>query len=137
MSRAPQLEPAWLIGLLMAWSRRTSQDNGLGYPKICVMLKDGIASQVRSYEPTGYGGADVDACGLAVAALRKMRMLAVMRYCKPWMCNAIDAENERTYDTDTWLYHLKGALAELDAELGPNRQRLAQSDNCGYSVEIG
>ena len=113
MSRPPQLEPAWLIGLLMAWSRRTSRDNGLGYPTICTYLKERLPSQARSYEPTGYSGAEVEAVGHLVAGLRQMRMLAIMRYCKPWMCNAINAELGREFDTDTWLYHLKGGLAEI------------------------
>ena len=128
MSRAPQLEPAWLIGLLMAWSRRTSRDNGLGYPTVCVMLKDAIASPARSYEPTGYGGAEVDAVGVAVAKLRKMRMLAVMRYCKPWMCRAIDDELGREYVALVWLKHLRMALAELTEEMRPKIKMVERPD---------
>lgn len=113
MSRQAQLEPAWLIGLLMAWSRRTSRDNGLGYPTTCIYLKERLPSPARSYEPTGYSGAEVEAVGQHVMGLRMMRKLAIMRYCKPWMCNAINAELGREFDTDTWLYHLKGAFAEI------------------------
>lgn len=113
MSKPAQLEPAWLIGLLMAWSRRTSRDNGLGYPSQCIYLKERIGYSQRSYEPTGYSSAEVDMVGQHVNALRLMRRLAVMRYCKPWMVNAINLELGREFDTDTWMYHLKNALAEV------------------------
>lgn len=103
MSRAPQLEPAWLIGLLIAWSRRETRDSGLGYYTINPMLRDGIPCQARSYEPTGYGGTELDAIGRAVNQLRLMRKLAVMRYCRPWMAGAIDRELERVFAADTWL----------------------------------
>jgi hypothetical protein len=53
----------------------------------------------------------------------------VMRYVRPWMCLAIDAEMGRTYDTDTWLYHLKGALVELTETMEPKRKRHAESEN--------
>ena len=95
------------------------------------MLKDAIASPARSYEPTGYGGAEIDAIGVAVSKLRTMRMLAIMRYCKPWMINAINAELGRQYDTDTWLYHLRQALEELEAEMKPKRKLIEFSENCG------
>lgn len=120
MSRKPTLEPRWLVGLLNAWARRTSRDNGLGYPTLCAMLKDGIPGRVRSYEPTGYGDADLKDIDHAVSQLDVMRRLAVMRYFKPWMARAIDAEVQR--DTDTWLYHLRLALGELAQALDRKRE---------------
>lgn len=111
MSRPPQLEPAWLIGLLMAWTRRETRDSGLGFYRINPMLRDGIPTQARSYEPTGYGGAELDAVGRAVAELRLMRRLAVLRYCQPWKAPKMDSEHKLS--TDVWLYHLRGGLAEL------------------------
>ena len=125
MSRPPQLEPAWLVGLLLAWSRRETRDNGLGYYRVNPMLRDGIPTPARSYEPTGYGGTEVDAVGRAVASLRIMRRTAVMRYCRPWMIPAIDAEFDRPLDTDTWLYHLRCALDELASELDAKKTRAA------------
>lgn len=120
MSRKPTLEPRWLVGLLNAWARRTSREKGLGYPTLCAMLKDGIPGRVRSYEPTGYGDADLKDIDQAVSQLDVMRRLAVMRYFKPWMARAIDAELQR--DSDTWLYHLKLALAELAQALDRKRE---------------
>lgn len=84
------------------------------------MLKDGVPGRVRSYEPTGYGDADLKDIDQAVSQLDVMRRLAVMRYFKPWMARAIDAEVKR--DTDTWLYHLKLALAELAQVLDRKRE---------------
>jgi hypothetical protein len=123
MAKKPELEPAWLIGLLVAWGRRSRDQNGLGFPSICVMLKDGIRGNRTSYTPTGYGSADVQAVGDAIDKLRLMRKLAIMRYARPWMCGAVDAEMGRVYDTDTWLYHLKLALTELEGALEPVRAK--------------
>ena len=118
MSRAPQLEPAWLIGLLMAWTRRETRDSGLGFYKVNPMLRDGIPTQARSYEPTGYGGADLDAVGRAVGELPMMRKMAVMRYCRPWMAPAIDAEfHGANRIPGLWLALLKEALSELTGKL--------------------
>jgi hypothetical protein len=89
------------------------------------MLRDGIPTPARSYEPTGYGGADIEAVGRAVASLRLMRRVAIMRYCRPWMIPAIDAEFEQPLSTDTWLYHLRGALDELAAALDAKATRAA------------
>ncbi len=133
MSRHAQLEPAWLIGLLMAWSRRTSRDNGLGYPSECIYLKERTGNPQRSYEPTGYSSAEVDAVGQHVHGLRMMRKLAIMRYCKPWMILAITAELGREFDTDTWMYHLKNGIAEIVTLM--DKHPLATAHTFGYSLE--
>lgn len=125
MSRPAQLGPAWLIGLLLAWSRRETCASGLGYYRVNPMLRDGIPTPARSYEPMGYGGADIEAIGSAVGALPLMRRVAVMRYCRPWMIPAIDAEMGRTLSTDTWLYHLRAALDELASEIDAKATRAA------------
>jgi len=117
MSRAPQLEPAWLIGLLLAWSRRETAANGLGFYSVNPMLRDGIPCQARSYEPMGYGGAEVDAAGRAVAELNLMHRIAIMRYLRPWMIPAFDRELEYTASTRYWLATLRGALRILEGEL--------------------
>lgn len=130
MSKAPELEPAWLVGLLMAWSRRTSRDSALGYPTECVYLKKRTGNSQRSYEPTGYSATEVEAVGRHVHQLRLMRRLAIMRYCKPWMVIAINQELGREFDTDTWLYHLKNGLSEIESLM--DKKTLAQSDDCGY-----
>jgi hypothetical protein len=118
----------------MAWSRRTSRDNGLGYPTSCIYLKERIGKSAASHEPTGYSSAEVHAVGNHVMGLRMMRKLAIMRYCKPWMCNAINMELGREFDTDTWLYHLRGALAEI-VEL-MDKKRLTARESSVITAEI-
>ncbi len=124
MSKRPELEPRWLIGLLNQWALRMSRDQtrGLGYYTINPMLRDGIPVRARSYEPTGYSDVDFLDVENAVSQLDVMRRLSVMRYFKPWSRLAIDAEFER--DNDTWMYHLRIALQTLSAEL--DRKRLAR-----------
>lgn len=118
MSRKPTLEPRWLVGLLNAWARRTSREKGLGYPTLCAMLKDGIPGRVRSYEPTGYGDADLKDIDQAVSQLDVMRRLAVMRYFKPWMARAIDAEYSYAASVpNMWATLLREALAMLETKL--------------------
>jgi hypothetical protein len=135
MSRAPQLEPAWLVGLLLAWSRRDRFDGSrrLGYPTICVMLRDSIAQPAQSYETTGYTPQEIDRVGEEVAKLRDMRKFAVMRYCRPGMVITIDQHLGREFDTDTWLYHLKGAMKELAELMRPAPKMIERKQH----VEIG
>lgn len=119
--RQPQLNPAWLVGLLNRWAVRSlkAADKGLGYYTINPMLKSGIPGRVRSYEPTGYSGEDYQEIDIAIGELGLMRRMAVFRYFKPWAKNAIDQEISK--DSDTWMYHLKAALAELDSAMTPKR----------------
>ena len=117
MSRRPQLEPAWLIGLLIAWNRRACSGIGLGYYTINPMLRSGIPTQAQSYEPTGYGGIDLEDVGHAVDSLCLMHRVAVMRYLRPWMIPAIDAELEFHAPARSWLKDLKLAIAEIEAEM--------------------
>ena len=121
MSRPAQLEPAWLIGLLVQWGRRDLHaDHGLGWYAECPMLRDGVRGQARSYEPMGYSGTDYRELETALRGLTEKRLLAVMRYCKPWKVQAIDAEHP--LDTDTWMYHLKNGLAALVEAMEPSVQ---------------
>jgi hypothetical protein len=125
MSRAPQLHPAWLVGLLNRWAVRSLKeaDKGLGFYTESPMLKNGIPGRVRSYEPTGYSLDDLEEVDRAVSELPLMRKLAVFRYFKPWARNAIDAEVRK--DNDTWMYHLREALKEIDASMAP-RARMVE-----------
>lgn len=117
MSKRPELQPAWLVGLLNRWAVRSlkAADKGLGYYSECPMLKSGIPGRVRSYEPTGYSADDFLQVDAAVGNLPLMRRLAVFRYFKPWSRNAIDMEIRK--DNDTWMYHLREALKEIDAAM--------------------
>jgi hypothetical protein len=125
MARKPELEPRWLVGLLNSWAIRSlhAQTRGLGYYTINPMLKSGIPGQARSYEPTGYSDVDYLDAENAIQALDMMRRLAVMRYFKPWAKANIDTEVQK--DDDTWLYHLRKALATLEVDL-MRRQRKAE-----------
>jgi len=131
MARQPTLGPAWLIGLLTQWGRRElyDMDKGLGYYSINPMLKDGIATPARSFEPIGYSSLDFSDLERNLKLLRKKQLLAVMRYAKPWKAASID--EEYPLDTDTWLHHLKNALEVLTTRLDAEKPCLFE--NCGYS----
>lgn len=119
MSKKPELEPRWLIGLLNQWAKRSSYDKSLGYYTTNPMLRSGIPGRVRSYEPTGYSDVDFLDVQRAIDGLDIMRRLSVMRYFKPWSRKAIDAEIAR--DNDTWMYHLRLSLIALTVELDRNK----------------
>jgi hypothetical protein len=121
MSKKPELQPRWLIGLLNQWAIRSTYlgSKGLGYYTTNPMLRDGIPGRVRSFEPTGYSDVDFLDVERAVNDLDIMRRLSVMRYFKPWSRNAIDAEMKR--DNDTWMYHLRLSLIALTVELDRKR----------------
>lgn len=122
MPRKPELEPRWLVGLLHQWAMRDLYGSmkGLGYYSVNPMLKDGIPTQARSYEPTGYSHEDfreleLVMTGMAAADEYKFEILAVMRYVKPWKAAEIDRENPR--ETRLWLRDLKNGLASIDSKM--------------------
>lgn len=124
MAKRATLGPDWLVSLLVNWGK-LKEDSGLGYPKQCPMLRDGIPTQARSHEPTGYSEQDFSDVQRAVDGLKPMRKLAVMRFAKPWMIRTIDQEFR--VDTDTWLYNLKQALIELTPLLAKTTQRTKET----------
>lgn len=126
MSREAQLGPAWLIGLLVAWNRRETRDSGLGYYRVNPMLRDGIPTPARSYEPTGYGGAEIEAVGREVGKLDELHRAAVLRYCRPWMARAIDAEFAGTAAIPgLWLALVRDGLSQIEAGLSARTARMA------------
>ena len=128
MSRAPDLEPRWLVGLLAQWACRSlyAETLDLGWYTKSPMLADGIPGRVQSYEPTGYGAEDFADVEQAVKALPVMRRLAVLRYFKPWMRDAIQAVDEALpRDPETWMRQLKLALGELQEALDRHKASLA------------
>lgn len=135
MARRPQLHPAWLVGLLNRWAVRDMKEasRAIGWYGTCPMLKSGIPARAISREPVGYSEDDFVALGIALDTLDEMRMLAVMRYFKPWSRKAIDVEVPR--DDATWLYHLKTALVTLDERI-PKKTLAVTSDFRYKSVNL-
>jgi hypothetical protein len=122
MPRKPELEPRWLVGLLHQWAMRElyGSTKGLGYYSVNPMLKDGIPTQARSYEPTGYSHEDFRELEAAMKEMAqaeeyKMEVLAVLRFAKPWKAADIDQANPR--ETRLWLRDLKNGLATIDAKM--------------------
>jgi hypothetical protein len=110
-------------------------DKSLGFYSVNPMLKSGIPQRAQSFEPVGYSGTDYRDLESAMKELTEKRLLAVMRYCKPWTVKQIDAE--WPLDTDTWLYHLKNGMAHLEKRLYETRTTdlLALTEFCGSSVQ--
>lgn len=117
MARRPDLQPEWLCSLLVNWGRHEfhSGSRMLGYPSICPMLKTGIPSQARSFEPTGYTMQDWSEVEAAIAELPQPQQLAVVRYCMPWRIQMID--QQWPADDSTWLRRLKAAFPVLAGRL--------------------
>jgi len=117
MARPAELNPRWLVGLLARWAYVTlhEQTRGIGWYKINPMLKEGIPTQAQPYDPTGYGRDEINMVEPAIAQLDEMRRLAVLRYFKPWMKAEIERYTER--DPDTWMYHLRIGMAQLEVTL--------------------
>jgi hypothetical protein len=116
MSRPAEIEPRWLVGLIVAWAGREfhSQSRSLGWYVVCPMLKGGIPTgQRRSYEPTGYSGFEVDRVSKLIAALPEAQKLAVCWYFRPAMRAAI--EHERPMHHNSRMESLKRALRRMEA----------------------
>lgn len=113
-----ELEPRWLVGLLNQWARYDAKqlDKGLGFPSTCPMLRDGIPVRARSYEPTGYGDADMRDVHQAVERLNIRYRCAVMRYYRPWSRQAIDGEWGAVH-ANVWAKWLHEAMREMESDL--------------------
>ena len=117
MSRPAELEPRWLVGLLVAWAAREfhGQTRALGWYAICPMIKGGVPTgQRQSYEPTGYSGFEVDRVGRLVAALPDAQKLAVCWYFRVAMRAAIEAEYPMHHNNR--MKSLKRALSSIEAQ---------------------
>lgn len=125
MSRTAQLEPRWLIGLLVLWASRElhAQSRSLGWYAICPMLKGGIPTgQRQSYEPTGYSGFELERVGKLIDALPDAQRLAVCWYFRVGMRDAIEAQYPMHHNSR--MDSLKRALRGMEA-LFDDRRRVA------------
>jgi hypothetical protein len=118
MPREAKLGPDWLTSLLVCWGRQRLDEasKGKGFYTINPMLKDGIPTPARSYEPTGFSWQDYSDLEKAVGGLETLQQLAVARYCMPWRIAMIDAEHDYM-TTRRWLVLLRESLALLDLAL--------------------
>lgn len=88
MSRRATVEPAWLDAMLVAWGMiRVRQ--ALGFPSESFMFKERIPSPARSYEPTGYCGADFRDLETAMDALELPHKYAILHCYKPWTAESV------------------------------------------------
>lgn len=110
MPRQPDLQPLWLVSLLVNWGRhvRRRELGGLGYYSVNPMLKDGIATPARSYDPTGYTDGDWRSVDQTILKLQPVHQVAIIRYVMPEKAVAIQAE--WGYSSDSWLRHLRSAF---------------------------
>jgi len=131
MARKPELQPAWLVGLLHQWAMRElhGQTRGIGWYSINPMLKEGIPVRAESFEPTGYSGQDFDRLEQAMRQIQDKHLLAVVRYVMPWRARAMD--EEWGFSTDSWLRYLKAGLIDLDEKMILVDKR----NTCGYLVK--
>ena len=120
MSKRPTVEPVWLDRMLVKWGIRSLklETAGLGYPRICPMLKEGIPTPARSYEPTGYSLEDFDQLEKAVDSLEMKYRLVITRAYKPWKARDIEMVL-RTYEvTDrTWRNWLTAAARQIEISM--------------------
>jgi hypothetical protein len=88
---------------------------GMGYPRICPMLKEGIPSTARSYEPTGVAPWELEVLDKEIAALEDKHRLVIMRCYRPGMIRAVEEHLtamgtvERTWRR--WLHEAAAILA--------------------------
>lgn len=88
MSKRATVEPAWLDSMLMQWGRIKVRE-ALGYPTESLMFKERVPSQARSYEPTGYCGADFSALEAALETLGTQHKYAILHCFKPWTAESV------------------------------------------------
>jgi hypothetical protein len=109
--------------MLVQWGTRSlrEQSNALGYPRICVMLKDGIPTSTPYYEPNEISKADYDQLQASIERLERKHQLVLIRAYRPWRAKEMEDElSVYTVTSRTWLNWLHDAAALLLASM--NRQ---------------
>lgn len=117
MAKRATVQPIWLDRMLVQWGIRSLklEISGLGYPRVCPMLSEGIPTQARSHEPTGYSELDFQQLEAAIAKLDRKYALVLSRAYKPWYAEAAAIElrayevTERTWYN--WLQDAAGMIA--------------------------
>ena len=110
MAKRATVQPRWLDEMLWRWgiNHLRQASRGLGYPSICVMLRDGIPTSAPQKEPWEYSAEDYRDLEAAIASLEERYQLVIARAYRPWRKDAVEAElrvygaNERTWIK--WLH---------------------------------
>jgi hypothetical protein len=116
MSRTAELEPRWLVGLIVQWATHEyhSGRRSLGWYKSCPMLKGGMPQGARqSYDTTGYSGFEIDRVGALIAQLPDAQKLAICWYFKVAMRQAIELEYPMHHNSR--MENLRRALRNIEA----------------------
>jgi hypothetical protein len=136
MGRRIELEPRWLVGLLVRWALRDTPGRELGYASGCGWMRGLKSSPATAIEsPTGYTGLDVDECEKAMVWLHEAYQplwASVMMYYKAWTIQALVAEGfpfgagNKTYYNRLHEAHSKLAskLDEMQAIRAQDREEL-------------
>lgn len=123
MAKRSTVEPLWLDDMLVIWGMRSVRDK-LGYPAISPMFRERVGRPARSYEPTGYCGADFDQLQAAIDSLMPKHKLVIMRCFKPWSRMAVEVELRQYGVTErTWVNWLHEAAGLLAAHMDRMRDR--------------
>lgn len=88
MAKRATVQPDWLDDLLLRWARNFESRSG--FATICPMFRERIGKPARSYEPTGYCGADYRQLEIALKGLSDRHLLVVTMYYKPWTAKDIE-----------------------------------------------
>lgn len=114
--------------MLWQWGIRSlkMESGGLGYPRVCPMLKEGIPTQARSFEPTGIAPWEMDMLEKAIDQLEWKYKLVLMRSFRPWMARTVEQELEALGTVDrTWRRWLHEAAAILAQKMATRTELCA------------
>jgi hypothetical protein len=149
MGRRIDIEPRWLVGLLVRWALRDVPGRELGYASGCGWMRGLKSSPATAIDsPTGYTGTDVDECERAMVWLHEAYQplwAATMMYYKARTIQALQAEGfpfgpgNKTYYNRLHEAHTKLAskLDEMKASREAEREAvLSKLTRFGEKAEI-
>jgi hypothetical protein len=125
MAKRSTVQPVWLDRMLVQWGIRSLkiEISGLGYPRKCPMLAEGIPTQARSYEPTGYSELDFQQLDTAIAKLDRKYLLVVSRAYKPWYAESAAIELAPYGVTErTWYNWLQDAARMIETSMARDKE---------------
>lgn len=119
MARRPLIQPKWLDEMLWRWGQDSlrRESRMLGWYSICPMLKEGIPTQARSYEPTGVAPWEFEELEAHINALEPKFVLVLVRAYRPWAAPQAEERLAGYGGIRMWQRWLHEAVAQLASRM--------------------
>ena len=128
VKRGRQIEPGWLVSLMVRWSRRSLkvESGALGYPTRSAGFSEKTTGGYNHSNPTTFGiedFTDLDEALQVLGACNQAQFVSMMMYYKPWIVAALRAEGWAFGDS-TYFKRLHAAHAFVAKIMDDKKQKV-------------